>query len=510
MFVRHRPKRKLVGETKTNPHNVSLTIASRSSPILSPQPPTPTVVPGFNIVRLTYTCITRLTRPKAGCAAVTISSAFPRQSAEVAGLGRVTAMPSGYKHGDTPKKAMVRGTISYLESQGLPVNKSAIFRHFALSRSQGYAALSVPASKRKDPGWEETRGRPSKISDEDQQKMEALLWSGDDLGDAGIGINLNLNWAGLAKLAGVETECNPRTLHRTLGTLSYRRCLGCGRGWVHKKCREKRVEFSRRMLDMYPMVEDWRAVRFSCELHFGFGLDGATRLLPRPGEKYCPGCGDAGCSDDDVANDDVIANKASTGRGNQFGRDVKRVHAWAAAGYGFKSDLIFYDDSMSPTSTGTISMSDYRDKVLDKAVKTWMTPATATSGQQPFVLEEDTDSFAHGSASKVNIAQQWKEANGLRYHFSCGESPDLSPLDSLWPQGKQWKREVPMPESVVLKEREDADEKPRSAEWDDEVLRQAAREAWRALEQDRINVWVDFMTQRLREVIESEGKMVHW
>lgn len=369
-------------------------------------------------------------------------------------------MPSGYKHGDTPKKAMVRGTISYLESQGLPVNKSAIFRHFDLSRSQGYAALSIPASKRNDPEWEETRGRPNKVTDDDQQKMEGILW--DPRYE-----DVNLNWAGLAKEAGVDMECNPRTLHRTMGSIAYRRCLGCGRCWTHKKSREKRIEYARRMMEAYPQPQDWRFMRFSSELHFGFGLDGKLRLIPRAGEKSCPNC---------AQQTDM-----------NWPRDVRKVHVWVAMGYGFKSEPVFYEESTSPNCTGVISMPEYRDIILEKTVKPWLKQL----GPQAFILEEDTDCFAHGSASKVNAAQQWKEEHGLRCYFNCGESPDLSPLDSLWPPKKQWQIEP-------LKD------------WEDSTLQQAVRDVWAGIDQERINMWVDVMPQRLRQVIDSEGRMVPW
>lgn len=370
-------------------------------------------------------------------------------------------MPGGYKHGDTPKRAMVRGTISYLESQGLPVNKSAIFRHFELSRSQGYAALSIPASKRNDPEWEETRGRPSKIPEADQLKMEAILW--DENYE-----NVNLNWTRLAKEAGLETECNARTLHRAMGTLGYRRCLGCGRSWFHKKTREKRVEYAERMLETYPHPQNWHFVWFSGELHFGFGMDGKMRLMPRVGEKYCEGCKD---------------HPAATG----WPRDVKRIHAWAALGHDFKTKLIFYDESTSPNHSGVITMQDYCDKVLDPWVKGWI-DLTAPQG---FTLEEDVEAFAHGAASKVNAAQEWKAANGLQYHFNCLDSPDLNPMDSLWPPHKQWTT------------------KPLES-WDTEDLKKAAEEAWDGIDQERINTWVDFMPQRLRHVVETKGRISPW
>lgn len=391
-------------------------------------------------------------------------------------------MPSGYTHGDTPKKAMVRGTISYLESQGLPVNKTAIFRHFELSRSQGYAALAAPASKRNDPEWEETRGRPTKVSDEDQQRMESILWN-EAYED------IYLNWTELAKHAGLAINCTKRTLHRTMGTLGYRRCLGCGRGWVNKRVRERRVEWAKRMLEVFADNEEsWKSVRFGCELHFGFGLDGAMRVVPRPGERYCPCCEEPSFVQIDASQEGPVAEMGS----GKWSRDVKRINAWAAVGYNFKSELVFYEGSTSPNTPGAISMSDYREKVLERAVKPWLNPSQG--GPQSFILEEDTDSWAHGSSSKVNLAQQWKEVAGLRSHFNCGESPDLNPMDSLWPPGKRWKMPCPL------------------KDWEEKTMREAAREAWRSMvvEQERVNVWVAFMSARLRAVVDSDGKMVPW
>lgn len=410
-------------------------------------------------------------------------------------------MPSGYTHGDTPKKAMVRGTISYLESQGLPVNKTAIFRHFKLTRSQGYAALAAPANKRNDPEWEETRGRPTKVSNDDQQRMERILWNP-------AYEDMHLNWAELAKHAGLQIECTKRTLHRTMGTLGYRRCLGCGRGWVNKRVRERRVQWARRMLEAFAdNGESWKKVRFGGELHFGFGPDGAMRVVPRPGERYCLACDEPPAPVAPVANEEGAAededesgneneNEAGNEAGHEAGngkwpKDLHRINAWAAIGYNFKSDLVFYEGSTSPNTPGAISMSDYREKVLERAVKPWLNPSQG--GPQSFILEEDTDSWAHGSSSRVNLAQQWKEVSGVRSHFNCGESPDLSPLDTVWPPGKRWKLATPL------------------KDWEQKTMKQAAREAWRGIvEQDKVNVWVSFMVARLRAVIDSHGSIVPW
>ncbi|CEJ93727.1 hypothetical protein VHEMI09298 [[Torrubiella] hemipterigena] len=378
-------------------------------------------------------------------------------------------MPTGYKHTDASKKAMVRGTISYLESQGLPINKSAIFRHFGVTRSQGYSAMVVPASQRNDPSWEETRGRPAKLSAEDQEKMERILW--DPRYEA-----MSLNWTTLASEAGIASSCNARTIHRAMGTLGYRICRRCGRSSVGLKSKEKRVEYARRMLERRSQPQDWRTVRFSGELHFGFGLDGQVRIVPKPGETHCATCKESGDA--------------------SWGRDVKRVHAWGALGYGFKSELVFYEDGGAGNSSGVLSMDEYKTKILDGVVKPWLAEETV------FVLEEDADSFAHGSASKVNTVQAWKAVHGLDTQFCCSESPDLNLLDSVWPPRKQWMRE-----EEVSREGE---QQQQTYNWDDGTLQRVVQEVWEAVEMERVNLWVDFMPARLKEVVDGKGKMVAW
>ena len=89
--------------------------------------------------------------------------------------------------------------------------------------------------------------------------------------------------------------------------------------------------------------------------------------------------------------------------------------------------------------------------------------------------------------------QQWKEAVGLRYHFTCADSPDLQPLDSLWPLGKKWKLTEPL------------------RDWDDDTLREAAGVVWREMmTQDKVNMWVEFMPSRLREPVRADGGLMTW
>ncbi len=44
------------------------------------------------------------------------------------------------------------------------------------------------------------------------------------------------------------------------------------------------------MLERYPNPEDWDHVRFSDEVHFGWGPQGKLRVIRKPGQRYCFDC----------------------------------------------------------------------------------------------------------------------------------------------------------------------------------------------------------------------------
>ena len=77
------------------------------------------------------------------------------------------------------------------------------------------------------------------------------------------------------------------------------------------------------MLARYPNPEDWDRVRFSDEVHFGWGPQHHLRIIRKPGQRYCVDC---------IQHSDMPKSK-----------DEKRFHCWAAMGYDFKSDLTFYE-----------------------------------------------------------------------------------------------------------------------------------------------------------------------
>ena len=103
--------------------------------------------------------------------------------------------------------------------------------------------------------------------------------------------------------------------------------MSCQRQWVSKKSVALRVSFAKTMLARYPRRKGWYNVRVPDETHFVFGSHGRMHITRRPSEKDCAFC-----------EEKTKEPKA---------KDIKRLHAWAAVGFGSKSDLIFYDNGTS-------------------------------------------------------------------------------------------------------------------------------------------------------------------
>ncbi len=139
------------------------------------------------------------------------------------------------------------------------------------------------------------------------------------------------------------------------------------------------MEYARKMLEKYSRPKDWDRVRFSDEVHFRGMAQHQLRIIRRPGERYCVEC---------------IQHKETPKE-----KDKKRFDCWAAVGYYFKSDLVFYD--LPGNTNGKMSLMVYRDQILEHVGKPWLFEG------KDFVLEEDSDS-GDGKAQNRNIVQVWK------------------------------------------------------------------------------------------------------
>lgn len=104
------------------------------------------------------------------------------------------------------------------------------------------------------------------------------------------------------------------------------------------------------MLDKYPCPEDWHRVRFSDEVHFGYGAQDKLNIIRKPGMRYCQDC---------VQEVDEPAEKYK-----------KLYHCWAAVGHNFKSDIYFYN--VPGNTNGKMSQQVYIDQILEPIVKPWI------------------------------------------------------------------------------------------------------------------------------------------
>jgi hypothetical protein len=191
------------------------------------------------------------------------------------------------------------------------------------------------------------------------------------------------------------------------------------------------------------------------------GPQGSIYITRKPGERYCSDC---------IQQRDEKDDKQ---------KEMKKVHAWAAIGKDFKSDLVFYDVG---NTNGKMTQRGYIDQILEPVVKPWLERG------DHFILEEDGDSV-HGPG-KSNIVRKWKDDSKLQYYFNCHSSPDLAPIENCWQPPKQYVKKYP--------------------HWDESNTRELAVEGWERVSQSFINERVNSMPKRLQDCIDMDGQMTGW
>ena len=157
-----------------------------------------------------------------------------------------------------------------------------IFKEFGVSERSGQEMLQSGASSRTHhhSDFIETRGRKRKVT-EDQIAEAHQILQDEELQLEGR----RYTWEQLAIEVGAEVTS--RTMMITLQTsLNYHKCLACVKGWLADPSMERRIDFSTIMLAKYPNSEDWYRVRFSDEIHFGYGPEGQLQIIRQPGMRY--------------------------------------------------------------------------------------------------------------------------------------------------------------------------------------------------------------------------------
>jgi hypothetical protein len=360
---------------------------------------------------------------------------------------------------DTPKKSRIRGAIAYMEARNIPHSKEDVFRFNAVSHRQGWAIISEGSQDRRHhnaPGVKEKRGRPSLLTNSQIIEMDRIIKE--------VGFEARkLSWQELAWEAGVE-GVSTRTISRAMGeTMSYHKCIACQKAWVNDSTARARKSWAESALSLRPNPENWRGIRFSDEVHWAIGPEGSIYVIRKPGERYCKDCIQVREEKDDYEK-----------------KELKKVHAWAAVGWEFKSPLVFYE--ISSNSNGKMTQRAYIEQILEPVVKPWI------AKDHSFTLEEDGDS-GHGPGPS-NIVRTWKNINKLDYYFNCHSSPDLTPIENFWQPPKQYVKKFP--------------------HWDEGDTRELALEGWEKVSQDFINNRVDSMPKRLQDCIDMDGQMTGW
>ena len=187
------------------------------------------------------------------------------------------------QHYPTPTKAKIQGTIDYLQAKGWDNNQSDVFKFFGVTGPAGRRIMSSsqPRQHHNNPTTSESRGRLPIITPEQIREMEQVIEN------EGLYAQV-LTWQQLGTEVGIDVHW--RTIQQVMGSKDYRKCVACRKGWVSKKIAQKRLDFAKVMLECCPNPEDWDRVRFSDEVHFGWGPQGKLRIIRKPGQWHCADC----------------------------------------------------------------------------------------------------------------------------------------------------------------------------------------------------------------------------
>lgn len=362
----------------------------------------------------------------------------------------------------TPKKNMIRGAAAFCAQKGIKFTKSDLIRVFQVTRHQVDYALESDTGRTKHLSELKAHNH-RKLTERDLDRVELFIKSNGYKGGA-------LSWDELNQ--HFEFDVHPITLRERMRERLIFTFVAVAKPYLDAKLAAHRVQWATNMLRTYPHPSDWRHVRFSDEVHFGWGPEGRQLIIRPKGRQW-------------RAHPSRIQRKETRDRKNAD--DSKRVHYWGAVGYNFKSPLIRYE--VPGNTNGKMSQQVYIESILEPVVAEWCLE------NRPWCLEEDNDS-GHGLRSRNNPVYRWKESHGMStnsstihtYYANCRHSPDFAIIEDTWQYPKQYVRKRP--------------------HWNDELVDELVQEAWDQIPQDWINRLVDSMPTRLQDCIQSKGQLV--
>ncbi len=260
-------------------------------------------------------------------------------------------------------------------------------------------------------------------------------------------------------IEATDKEATAPTIRKAMRLYyNYGRYIAAQAKFVRPETRAARIAFAQHYLEAWDL-DDWKRVRFSDEVHFGWReYDGRTWVSRQRGHRYSPG---------------ILQDLPNEGED----RREPRVHCWAAVGWNFKTNLVRY---WTPNAVGKMTQAVYIDQILEPHVRPWL------KAGDHFIMLEDNDSGHIGRRSMA-----WKDAVGAHFFMrNAPLSPDLNVIENCWRAPGHKVR-------LFAQFADDADD-----------LYARAKEGWDGLRQRSINEWVLSMPKRLEDVIERDGRFI--
>ena len=203
-------------------------------------------------------------------------------------------------HHDTPTRVKLLDRRARYDAEGVRKSSRELFQELRIPERSGYRILASQRERRlQHSDQHDTRGRSSQITKRALRHLEWLITRHGKDGRL-------LQWSDLrTELQDMDIQMSIRSIQNWLGSIDFHRCIACTRsklflyfcqcsnfytGFISPRHAQRRIEYARIMLDRYPRPEDWHRVRFSDEVHFGYGPESRPRILRRSWEKSCSDC----------------------------------------------------------------------------------------------------------------------------------------------------------------------------------------------------------------------------
>lgn len=284
-------------------------------------------------------------------------------------------------------------------------------------------------------------GRPRKLSDRDQRMVVSEARKNRRLCLAALGKSVNPN-------------VSSSTIRRVLSDAGYHRRVARHKPYLRRDQIRLRLQWAKK----YRLwrINHWQHVMWSdeCYVHIGDNK-GRVYVTRRP---------------DEVFDDDCLTWS--------FKQSSVRVMVWGCMAYNFKGPLVMLD--YPGGAGGGMNTDRYVDQVLSTVVSSAF--GDLKKSRRYMYFQQD-----NATCHKSKKTLRWFSKEKVQLFFHPPNSPDLSPIENLWPVLKHRIRTRPHPPTST------------------EELKRAVQEAWDSVTIDEINGLVHSMPNRVEAVLSAKG-----